>query len=237
MSHRRLVVNLDHVATLRQACGADEPDPAAVATLAFLGGADEVSLHLREDRRHAQDRDARMLAQIAHGRMSLEIAPTPEMLKLALELRPRSTTLVAERPEELKTESGVDVLAHIGSLGEIVRALADGDTSSSVLVDAEIGQVKGAHRIGARGIRIFTGRYAEGGPGCEDELRRICDAARLAGKLGLAVSVGGGLDERNVRPLLEFDDVGEIAIGHSIVAQAVQIGMERAVRQMKSIVE
>lgn len=228
----RLVVNVDHVATVRQARRGLEPDPVAAAQLALLGGADGIVCHLREDRRHVQDRDVRILREVVHHRFCLEMAPTQDMLKMALEVRPDSVTLVPERREELTTEGGLDVLCAIGEIGEMVRALAESRVRTCLFVAPDLDQVKAAHRVGARAIEIHTGRYAEGGPDREDELRRIRDAARLAAKLKLEVGVGHGLDYRNVASLLEIDVVDEFSIGHSIVSRAVFVGMERAVREM-----
>jgi pyridoxine 5-phosphate synthase len=236
VSERRLVVNVDHVATVRQARLAQEPDPVTAATLALLGGADGIVVHLREDRRHIQDRDVRLLRQTVHGRFCLEMAATQEMLKVALDVRPTSVTLVPERREELTTEGGLDVQTRLGEVGEICRALADSHIRSCLFIEPDLEQVKAAHRVGARAIEIHTGRYAERGPDHEDVVRRIEDAARLATKLKLEVGVGHGLDYRNVPRLAENDLIDEFSIGHSIVSRALYVGMERAVREMRELV-
>lgn len=236
MSSRRLVVNVDHVATLRQVRRIQEPDPAAAAVLALLGGADGIVAHLREDRRHVQDRDVRLLRQVVHGRFCLEMAATAEMLKVALEVRPTSVTLVPERREELTTEGGLDIRVHLGMIGEIVRALEEGRIRSCLFVDPEVEQIKAAHRVGADAVEIHTGRYAEEGPDAQEALARIQDAARLGARLGLDVGAGHGLNYANVRPLVAIPEIREFSIGHAIVGRAVLVGMERAVAEMKAIV-
>jgi pyridoxine 5-phosphate synthase len=236
MPERRLVVNVDHVATVRQARGGVEPDPVAAAALALLGGADGIVAHLREDRRHIQDRDVRLLRQIVHRRYCLEIASNQDMLKVALEVRPDSVTLVPERREERTTERGLDVQAALAQVGELVRALADSGIRSCLFIDPELEQVKAAHRLGARAIEIHTGRYAEGGPESGAELRAIEDAVALASKLQLEIGLGHGIDYHNVRPLAALRAVSEFSIGHSIVSRALLVGMERAVREMRELV-
>ncbi len=236
MSAARLVVNVDHVATLRQARRGVEPDPVAAATLALLGGADGIVVHLREDRRHIQDRDVRLLRQVVHRVFCLEMAATQEMLKVALEVRPTSVTLVPERRDELTTEGGLDLVGQLGEIGEVVRTLGESEIRSCVFVDPDLDQIKAAHRVGARAVEIHTGRYADAGPGAQDELRRVCDAVRLAAKLKLEVGVGHGLDYQNVRALAEADQIEEYSIGHSIVSRAALVGMERAVFEMRSLV-
>ncbi len=236
MSRARLVVNVDHVATLRQARRGVDPDPVAAATLALLGGADGIVVHLREDRRHIQDRDVRLLRQVVHQLFCLEIAATQEMLKVALEVRPTSVTLVPERREELTTEGGLDLVGQLGEIGEAVRTLGESEIRSCVFVDPDLDQIKAAHRVGARAVEIHTGAYADAAPGGQDELRRVCDAVRLASKLKLEVGVGHGLDYRNVCALVEVDQIEEYSIGHSIVSRAALVGMERAVFEMRSLV-
>lgn len=236
MSSRRLVVNVDHVATVRQARRGLEPDPAAAAMLALLGGADGIVVHLREDRRHIQDRDVRVLRQVVHELFCLEMAPTHEMLKVALEVRPNSVTLVPERREELTTEGGLDLAAQLGQVGEVVRALEESEIRSCVFIDPDLDQVKAANRVGARAVEIHTGLYADGGPGRQEELRRICDSVRLAAKFKLEVGIGHGLDYQNVRPFRDVAEIEEYSIGHSIVSRATLVGMERAALEMRSLV-
>ena len=193
-------------------------------------------MHLREDRRHIQDRDVRLLRQTVHGLFYLEMAATQEMLKIALEVRPASVTLVPERREELTTEGGLDVQARIGEIGEIARALGDAGIRSCLFIDPDLEQIKAAHRVGAKAVEIHTGRYAERGPAHEEEFRRIEDAVRLAAKLRLEIGVGHGLDYRNVSRLARIGEVEEFSIGHSIVSRALAVGMERAVREMRELV-
>lgn len=236
MRARRLVVNVDHVATLRQARGIAEPDPLAAATLALIGRADGIVVHLREDRRHIQDRDVQLLRLVVHDLMCLEMAPVQEMLKLALEVRPDSVTLVPERREELTTEGGLDLVAHAKSVRDVVQALRDAHIRSCLFIDPEIEQVKQSHRLGADAIELHSGRYAERGPDGDAEFTRIRDAARLGAKLGLEVGVGHGLNHRNVPPLARVDEIEEFSIGHAIVGRALLVGMERAVSEMKDLV-
>ena len=236
MSARRLVVNVDHVATLRQARMVHDPDPVAAATLALLAGADGIVVHLREDRRHIQDRDVGLLRRIVQRRFCLEMAATQEMLKVALDVRPDSVTLVPERREELTTEGGLDVRVQMGTITEVVRALEDAQIGSCVFVDPDLEQIKAAHRVGARGVEIHTGSYVQPRADTHAELRRIQDAAGLSSKLNLSVGVGHGLDYVNVRPLVPVTEIEEFSIGHSIMARAILVGMERAVAEMKSLV-
>ncbi len=233
---RRLVVNVDHVATVRQARGVHDPEPVTAASLALLGGANGIVVHLREDRRHIQDRDVRLIRQIVHGYYCLEMAPTPEMVKVAIEVRPTSVTLVPERREELTTEGGLDVRTNATKIAEIARAFDEARVRLCLFIDPDLEQVKSAHRVGAGAVEIHTGRYAEGGPATQDEFNKICDAARLAAKLRLEVGVGHGLDYANVEPLVAVREIEEFSIGHSIVARAIFVGMERAVAEMKAIV-
>lgn len=235
MSGPGLIVGLDHVATVRQAGSGADPDPVAAATLALLAGADGVSIHLREDRIGVQDRDARVLRQTVRSGFHMFVAPLPEMMKVALEVRPDAVTLVPEQPEELDLTGGLDVPTELASLGETVRALRDGNVECSLLVTPDVDQIRAVHRIGAHGVQVQTSRFAEGGPDCGDELERIHDAVRLSSKLGLAVSLGGGLDYRNLGPLLALDGLHQLRIGHSIIARALLLGLDRAVRELKSL--
>jgi pyridoxine 5-phosphate synthase len=235
MTERRLIVNLDGVAMLRGAGGGQDPDPVAAATLALLAGADGVSVQLREDRRSIQDRDARVLRQTVRRGFGMEIAAAPEVMKVALEIRPDAITLVGDLPHERAGAAGIDVAAQIGALGDIVRALQDGKIAASLLVAPDLEQVKCAHRVGARGVRLDAGRFAEDGPDRDKELERLQDAARLAAKLGLAVSVGGALDYENVRRLLPIAEISEFHASHAICARALLLGIERAVREMKEL--
>ena len=234
MPDRRLIVHLDGVAALRESAAARLPDPVAAAVLAEMWGADGVAVHLRADRRHVQDRDARLLRQTVQRHFCLDIAPTQEMLKIALELRPDSVGLVPETEGELTTAGGVDLVTELAAFGELVRALEEGRIRAEVAIDPDLDQVKGAHRVGARGVRVVTGRFAEGGPGRAEEHARICDAVRLAQKLGLRVAIGGGLDETSLRDLSELAGVADVHIGHTIVSRGLLVGIERAVAEMRA---
>ena len=235
MAYRRLVVNLDAVAYLRQAHGDAEPDPVTAAALARLAGADGINLQLRSDRRHTQDRDVRLMRQTVERGLSIDISPIPELLKVVLEVRPDSVVLVPEAPLDVPQLGGIDVSSQLAALAEIVRSLRDGKIACSFLLSADLEQVKAAHRVGAEMVRLQTGRYAEDGPDRELELERISDAARLAAKLGMQVSVGGGLGPSEVRALCEIDAISEFVIGSSLTARAVMLGIERAVGEYRDI--
>jgi pyridoxine 5-phosphate synthase len=231
----RLGVNIDHVATLRQARRVAEPDPVHAAILAELGGADGITIHLRSDRRHIQDRDVEILRQVVKTRLNLEMAATQEMLKIALTAKPHQVTLVPERREEITTEGGLDVVLNSVQLKPVVKMLEEGGIHVSVFVDPDLEQVKEAHRIDAHAIEINTAAYADArdDQGREAALRKATDAARLGRKLGLAVHAGHGLTYENVRAVAALPEVSELNIGHNIVARAVLVGMERAVREMR----
>lgn len=231
----RLGVNIDHVATLRQARRVPDPDPVQAAILAELGGADGITVHLRSDRRHIQDRDVEILRQVVKTRLNLEMAATQEMLKIALTAKPHQATLVPERREEITTEGGLDVVLNSVQLKPAVKMLQEGGIQVSLFVDPDLEQVKEAHRIDARAIEINTAAYADARdePGREAALRKAVDAARFGRKLGLAVHAGHGLTYENVRALAALPEISELNIGHNIVARAVLVGMERAVREMR----
>jgi pyridoxine 5-phosphate synthase len=231
----RLGVNIDHVATLRQARRVPDPDPVQAAILAELGGADGITVHLRSDRRHIQDRDVEILRQVVKTRLNLEMAATQEMLKIALTAKPHQVTLVPERREEITTEGGLDVVLNSVQLKPAVKMLAEGGIHVSLFVDPDLEQVKEAHRIDAPAIEINTAAYADArdDQGREAALRKAVDAARLGRKLGLAVHAGHGLTYENVRGVAALSEISELNIGHSIVARAVLVGIERAVREMR----
>lgn len=235
MGYRRLVINLDAVAYLRQARAGAEPDPVTAAALARLAGADGINLQLRGDRGHTQDRDVRLMRQTVERGLSIDIAPIPELLKVALEVRPDTVVLVTETPLDQPQISGVDVSAQLPALSEIVRSLRDGKIASSFLIVADLEQVKAAHRIGAETLRLQTGRFSEDGPDREAEFERISDAARLAAKLGMQVSVGGGLSLTDVRELSQIAAISEFVIGSSLTARAVMFGIERAVGEYRDL--
>jgi pyridoxine 5-phosphate synthase len=234
----RLGVNIDHVATLRQARKGRTPDPVVAAALAELGGAEQITLHVREDRRHVNDRDLTLLRQTVNGTLNLEMAALQPMLELALAQRPDTATLVPERREELTTEGGLDVGAHRDDVKRVTRALRDGGIEVSLFVDPELEQIRASHRADAQAVELHTGRYCDArDPAArERELGRLVEAARIAVKLGLRVAAGHGLDYWNVLPVARIEEVTELNIGYAIVCRAVLTGMERAVRDMKDLV-
>ena len=237
MPAARLGVNVDHVATLRQARRSAYPDPVAAALLAELGGADQITIHLREDRRHIQDRDLEVMRKTVTTRLNLEMAATQEMVKIAYETRPDEVTLVPERREELTTEGGLDVVRGKDGVARVVKTLRDADILASLFIDPDLDQVRAAHRVEAQVVEIHTGRYCDARlPGDRRrELARIVDAAKAAAKLGLQVAAGHGLDYQNVQPVAAVAEIEEFNIGHAIVGRAVLVCMERAVREMKEL--
>jgi pyridoxine 5-phosphate synthase len=231
----RLGVNIDHVATVRQARRAKEPDPVPAALLAEMGGADGITVHLRGDRRHIQDRDVQVLRQTVRTRLNVEMAATQEMTHLALTVKPDQVTLVPERREELTTEGGLDVVLNSVQVRPVVRTLREAGIEVSLFVDPELEQVKEAHKLDSGAVEINTAAWADAADGRSREaaLRKITDAARLGRKMGLHVHAGHGLDYRNVGPVAALTEITELNIGHAIVARAMLVGMERAVREMK----
>jgi pyridoxine 5-phosphate synthase len=230
----RLGVNVDHVATLRQARGATYPDPVTAAALAELGGAEQITVHLREDRRHIVDRDVEILRKTVKGVLNLEMAGTPEMVGIARALRPDLSTLVPERRQELTTEGGLDVAGAEAALAAPVRALHEAGIEVSLFVDPDPAQLEASRRVGAERVELHTGRYcdAPAGRDRDREFARLVDAARAARGLGLKVAAGHGLHYDNVAQVAAIPEIEELNIGHSIVARAVFVGLERAVRDM-----
>jgi len=235
----KLGVNVDHVATIRQARGVSEPDPVIAAALAELAGAEGVTIHLREDRRHIQDRDVALLRQTITTRMNLEMAATDEMVGIALEILPDCVTLVPEKREELTTEGGLDVSMHRHLLKKQLGLLQHGGISVSLFVDPDLEQIKTAHRIGADAIEIHTGSYCDAKTRelQRSELRKIESAISAGKKLGLGVNAGHGLNYTNIEPILALGGVEEFNIGHSIVSRAVLVGLDRAVREMVALIK
>jgi pyridoxine 5-phosphate synthase len=235
----RLGVNIDHIATLRQARGGKEPDPITAAVLAEQAGVDGLVVHLREDRRHIQDRDLRLLRQVIQTKLDLEMAPIEEMVKMALEVRPDLVTLVPERREEKTTEGGIDVLAQRDRINQVIKLLHDGGMAVSLFIEPELEAIKVAHKVGADYVELHTGQYANAKRAGEENaaVDAIQQSARFASKLGLGVNAGHGLTYRNVKRLAAIKEIVEFNIGHSIVARAVMVGMERAVREMKELIK
>jgi pyridoxine 5-phosphate synthase len=234
----KLLVNVDHVATVREARKAGEPDPVAAAVLADLGGADGIIVHLREDRRHIQDRDLRILREIVRTKLNLEMAATQEMLQIALEVKPDMVTLVPEKREELTTEGGLEVQLNQDHLRKFVQMFKDAGILVSFFIDPEPDQVKASHILEADFVEIHTGTYADATTPARigEELGRIVDSVKLAHRLKLRVNAGHGLNYNNIFPLLELGEIEEFSIGHSIVARSVLVGFEAAVREMVNIV-
>jgi len=231
---QRLGVNVDHVATLRQARRVSYPDPVTAAMLAELAGAEQITIHLREDRRHIQDRDLRILRDTVQTVLNLEMAASSEMVKVAYEFKPDTVTLVPERREELTTEGGLDVSSQRDPLTKLIKNLKDGDIVVSLFIDPDLDQIRASHRCNADRVELHTGRYCEARKekDRQKELARIVDAAKAAAKLGLGVAAGHGLNYENVRPIARIQEIDELNIGHAIVARAVLVGLERAVREM-----
>ena len=234
-----LGVNIDHVATLRQARGTRYPDPIQAALMAEQAGADAITLHLREDRRHIQDRDVTMLRDILQTRMNLEMAATKEMLGIARQAGPQDCCLVPEKREELTTEGGLDVAGNIGYLKDYCAALAEAGIRVSLFIDADPEQLSAAAEIGAPVIEIHTGHYADSSDSKErqQELSRIIDAVSFGRSLGLQVNAGHGLDYHNVISVAAINGLAELNIGHAIISRAVFTGLEESVREMKRLIQ
>lgn len=239
MTVARLGVNVDHVATVRQARGGQEPDPVAAAALAELAGAEGITVHLREDRRHIQDRDVTLLRQTVKTRLNLEMAATDEMVGIALAVRPDCVTLVPEKREELTTEGGLDVCLHRNLLNKQIALLKQGGICVSLFVDPDLEQIKTSHRVGADAIEIHTGSYCDAVTAelQRNELQKIDTAIRGGRKLGLQVNAGHGLNYTNIIPVLALGGVEEFNIGHSIISRAVLVGLDRAVRDMVALLK
>ncbi len=232
-----LGVNIDHVATLRQARGTRYPDPIQAAIEAELAGADAITLHLREDRRHIQERDVRLLKAILQTRMNLEMAVTEDMLAIAESLAPEEVCLVPERREELTTEGGLDVKTHFAKVSEACQRLSEAGCRVSLFIDADLEQVDAAAEAGAPVVEIHTGHYADAPTreARELEFERIRSAVNHAAQAGLHVNAGHGLHYHNVEPIAAIPQIRELNIGHAIIAQAVFIGLRAAVREMKRL--
>ena len=233
-----LGVNIDHIATIRQARRTVEPDPVAAAVLAELAGADGITVHLREDRRHIQDRDVRILRQTVRTHLNLEMAATDEMVAIALDIKPDYVTLVPEKREEVTTEGGLDILGQVTRIGDIVDKLQNAGIPVSLFIDADPSQIEASVKVQAKFIELHTGQYAE----AKDETTRNQELAVLAQgceqaiKAGLRVNAGHGLTYWNVYPVACFPGMEELNIGHTIISRAALVGIERAVREMKQAI-
>ncbi len=234
----RLSVNVDHVATVRQARLDKSPDPVTAALMAELAGADGITMHLREDRRHIQDRDLTIVRKTLKTELNLEMAATDEMEKIALEIKPDMVTLVPENRQELTTEGGLDLKSNKDHLKGFVATLQDAGIPVNLFINPDPESIRDSHRIGAAGVEIHTGSYANalGAAAAGAELKRIADAIALAGKLGMKRHAGHGLDYYNVQAVAALGGVDEFAIGFSIIARSIYTGITDAVRQMKALV-
>lgn len=234
----RLYVNIDHVATVRQARRTDEPDPVRAAVLAELGGADGITVHLREDRRHIQDRDVRILRETVRTALNLEVATASEILEIACELRPFQVTLVPEKREEITTEGGLSLRGakQIDGTRRALDRLGDAGIRTSLFIDPDEESIRASVDLGVDAVELHTGEYANAGPDTRTEqIDRLNRAASLARKLSLAVHAGHGLTYENVAPVAAIPEVEELNVGHAIVSRAVLVGMERAVREMAKL--
>lgn len=234
----RLGVNIDHVATVREARKTNEPDPVWAATLAELGGADGITLHLREDRRHIQDRDVRILIETVAVPTNLEMAAADEVLAIACQLRPSQATLVPERREEVTTEGGLDVAGQAQRVSDAVQRLQEAGVVVSLFLDPDAEQIEAGIATGAEAIELHTGAYAHAAAKSKapKELDELLAAARRVNEAGLTLNAGHGLTYRNVGPVARIDGMHELNIGHSIIARAIMVGLEQAVRDMKRLV-
>ena len=235
----RLAVNIDHFATLREARRAQEPEPLLAALLAEQAGAEGIVCHLRSDRRHIKERDLLLLRQAVKTKLNMEMAATGDMLKVALKVKPDVSSLVPERPEELTTEGGLDVVANRAALGPFIKRLKKAGIRVSIFIGPDLAQIRAAAALGIDLVEINTGIYADLPPGrAQDEAyAAVKDAAELAAKLGLEVHAGHGLDYRNVAPILAIPEIAELSIGFAIVARAAIVGVEWAVREMKGLLD
>jgi len=234
----RLFVNVDHVATIREARKTVEPDPLAVAHMAEKAGADGITIHLREDRRHIQDHDLERIHPAIKTKLNLEMAPVEEMVRIALKARPYQVSLVPEKRQEVTTEGGLDVCSQVESLIQIKSRMQTSGILFSLFVDPDFQQIEASAKVGADSIEINTGAYSEArDEGQIDEaLRKIRHAARRASELGLRVFAGHGLTRENVRPIAEIAEIEELNIGHHIISRAVFLGMENAVKEMIQVI-
>ena len=234
----RLCINIDHVATLREARGGNEPDPVTASQICELAGADGIVCHLREDRRHINDRDLRLLRETVKTKLDLEMAATDEIVGIAMEILPELATLVPERRQELTTEGGLDVRGQEAKLRDVVRRLHQKDIKVSLFVDPIPGQIDAARAVGADLIEIHTGEYANATTDAKiaEELERVRAAALRAHALGLGVNAGHGLNYLNIEPIRAIPEIQEVSIGHAIISRAVFVGLDRAVREMLKLV-
>lgn len=233
----RLGVNIDHIATIREARKGSEPDPVAAALIAEMAGADGITVHLRGDRRHIQERDVRLLREVVKTRLNVEMAAAAETIKFITAIKPDTATLVPERREEITTEGGLDVALNASILTRSITTLIDAGVTVSLFVDPDLDQIKACQKTGARKIEINTGKFADARSMevQETEWEKIRNAAQLAQRFGLEVLAGHGLNYHNVSRIVAIEEIVELNIGHSIVARAALAGLERAVKEMKQL--
>ncbi len=234
----RLGVNIDHIANIRQARRAVEPDPVSAALIVEMAGADGITVHLRQDRRHIQDKDLRLLRQIIHINLNLEMAATQEMINIALDVKPDMVTLVPEKENEVTTEGGLDVASKLDEIAKSIKTLKDGGIKVSLFIDPDSAQVKASQKAGADCVEIHTGIYAAARQEqkIKQEWERVRDSAKLAARLKMGINAGHDLNYRNVKKIVEIIEIQELNIGHNIVARAVFVGLERAVKEMLDII-
>lgn len=235
----KLFINVDHVATVRQARLVREPDPVEAAVLAELAGADGITVHLREDRRHVQDRDVRLLREILKSKLNLEMAAVPSMVEIALKLKPDQVTLVPEKREELTTEGGLKLEGGKEDLAQAIDTLKEEGIMVSLFIDPDFDLIKKAHKLEADAVELNTAAYSEAKTLEEedDQQEKIRSCARLSEKLEMKVHAGHGLTYRNVSKIASILEIEELNIGHNIIARAVMVGLEKAVREMKELIE
>jgi pyridoxine 5-phosphate synthase len=232
-----LGVNIDHVATIRQARKTYEPDPVAAAVLAELGGADAITIHLREDRRHIQDRDVRILRETLSVKMNLELSVADEIVAIACQIKPQQATIVPERREEVTTEGGLDIVAHKKTTQRAIRLLKEAGISVSLFLDPDPSQIELARELDADAVELHTGQYALAHAAAQhQQLVALTNAGKQICDLGMRLHAGHGLNYQNVRPVAQIAGMHELNIGHSIISRAVLVGLERAVREMKLLI-
>jgi pyridoxine 5-phosphate synthase len=234
----RLCLNVDHIATLRNARGETQPDPVTVALIAEQAGVDGIVVHLREDRRHINERDLRLLRELITTKLDMEMAAVPEIIKIACDVQPELATIVPERRKELTTEGGINVLDNLEHLGSAIKELHESDIAVSLFIEPDVDQVNAAAEIKADIIEIHTGIFANAVSEDEqfDELDRVRIAAKQAKKLGLGVNAGHGLNYMNIKQVLQVEEIDEVSIGHAILSRAVVTGIQEAIREMLYII-
>lgn len=239
MKRIRLGVNVDHVATVRQARRTTEPDPVTAAALAEMGGADQITVHLREDRRHIQDRDLKILREVVQTKLNMEMAATERMIDIALAIRPDWACLVPEKREEITTEGGLDLAKNADAAEMAINTMQNVGIKVSLFIDPDIETIKMAARMGAKAVELHTGQYANARSDheLEQQMDRLENACKAAERLGLGVHAGHGLTYHNVQPIVALPEIEELNIGHSIISRAIMVGMERAVHEMVELLK